>query len=128
MNTSHLTSPALLHISHHIMNAYTHAFVVAYFDGLLPPSPKHTLFCTLQKPIVGPNELLYFGDICAGPGGFSEYVLWRRKGDCKGFGLTLRGENDFKLEDFFAGPSEMFEPHYGKFTWLWTSLLVRDQI
>ena len=28
--------------------------------------------------------------------------------------MTLRGNNDFKLEDFFAGPSEMFEPHYGK--------------
>ncbi|XP_076464840.1 cap-specific mRNA (nucleoside-2'-O-)-methyltransferase 1-like isoform X2 [Babylonia areolata] len=65
------------------------------------------------RPMVGGNELLYFADICAGPGGFSEYVLWRKKGDCKGFGLTLRGQNDFKLEDFFAGPSEMFEPHYG---------------
>ena len=62
---------------------------------------------------VGGNELLYFADMCAGPGGFSEYVLWRRKGECKGFGFTLRGQNDFKLEDFFAGPPEMFEPHYG---------------
>ncbi|KAK7105134.1 cap-specific mRNA (nucleoside-2'-O-)-methyltransferase 1-like [Littorina saxatilis] len=65
------------------------------------------------RPMVTGNELLYFADICAGPGGFSEYVLWRRKGECKGFGLTLRGQTDFKLEDFFAGPSEMFEPHYG---------------
>lgn len=65
------------------------------------------------RPVVGPNELLYFGDICAGPGGFSEYVLWRAKGECKGFGLTLKGPCDFKLEDFFAGPVEMFEPHYG---------------
>ena len=37
------------------------------------------------------TELLYFADICAGPGGFSEYVLWRRKWHAKGFGLTLRG-------------------------------------
>lgn len=63
---------------------------------------------------MGPNELLYFADICAGPGGFSEYVLWRKKGESKGFGLTLKGSNDFKLEDFFAGPPEMFEPHYGE--------------
>ena len=69
---------------------------------------------TFQRPLVAGNELLYFADICAGPGGFSEYVLWRRKGECKGFGLTLRQQNDFKLEDFFAGPSEMFEPHYGE--------------
>ena len=72
----------------------------------------HTVL--FQKPVVVGNELLYFADICAGPGGFSEYVLWRRKGECKGFGLTLRQQNDFKLEDFFAGPSEMFEPHYGE--------------
>lgn len=60
-----------------------------------------------------PSDILYFADICAGPGGFSEYVLWRTKGDAKGFGMTLKGPCDFKLEDFFAGPPEMFEPHYG---------------
>jgi len=37
-------------------------------------------------------------------GGFSEYVLWRKKWRSKGFGFTLRGNNDFKLEDFFSGP------------------------
>ncbi|XP_064195289.1 cap-specific mRNA (nucleoside-2'-O-)-methyltransferase 1 [Anguilla rostrata] len=60
------------------------------------------------------GELLYFGDVCAGPGGFSEYVLWRRRWHAKGFGMTLRGPNDFKLEDFFAAPSELFEPYYGE--------------
>lgn len=65
------------------------------------------------KTILTPHNLLYFADICAGPGGFSEYVLWRRKGDAKGFGMTLHESNDFKLEQFFAGPGEMFEPHYG---------------
>ena len=67
-------------------------------------------------PTVGPNDILYFTDICAGPGGFSEYVLWRRKQTnafTKGFGFTLKGSNDFKLEEFFAAPSEFFEPHYG---------------
>ena len=59
------------------------------------------------KPMVNKeNPLLYFADVCAGPGGFSEYVLWRKKWKSKGFGFTLRGPNDFKLEDFFAGPRE----------------------
>ncbi|XP_076817164.1 cap-specific mRNA (nucleoside-2'-O-)-methyltransferase 1-like isoform X2 [Clavelina lepadiformis] len=62
---------------------------------------------------VSSNELLYFADICAGPGGFSEYVLWRRKWKTKGFGFTLKGGNDFKLEKFFASSPELFEPHYG---------------
>lgn len=66
-----------------------------------------------NKSVLSSHSLLYFVDMCAGPGGFSEYVLWRRKGDAKGFGLTLRDSNDFKLEEFFAGPSQMFEPHYG---------------
>ena len=52
--------------------------------------------------------------MCAGPGGFSEYVLFRKKWEAKGFGFTLKGSHDFKLEDFFAGPPESFEPHYGK--------------
>lgn len=65
---------------------------------------------------------MYFADICAGPGGFSEYVMWRKKWRAKGsqiklfktpellisnhtsalpfigFGLTLRDSQlDFKL-------------------------------
>ncbi|MEQ2183447.1 Cap-specific mRNA (nucleoside-2'-O-)-methyltransferase 1 [Goodea atripinnis] len=60
------------------------------------------------------GELLYFGDVCAGPGGFSEYILWRKRWHAKGFGMTLRGPCDFKLEEFYAAPSELFEPYYGE--------------
>ncbi|CAB3378212.1 Hypothetical predicted protein [Cloeon dipterum] len=66
-----------------------------------------------QKILPG-DQLLYFADICAGPGGFSEYVLWRKRWQAKGFGFTLRGEHDFKLEDFYAASAETFEPCYGK--------------
>lgn len=40
------------------------------------------------------SPLFYFADICAGPGGFTEYVLWR-KGyyNAKGFGMTLKGKS-----------------------------------
>ena len=70
--------------------------------------------CTTQRSLVEPNELLYFADVCAGPGGFSEYVLWRKPpGEAKGFGFTLKGNNDFKLEDFHSTHSEFFEPYYG---------------
>lgn len=65
------------------------------------------------KSLIGDNDLLYFADVCAGPGGFSEYVLYRKKWEAKGFGFTLKGDNDFKLHDFFAGPSETFSPFYG---------------
>ena len=84
--------------------------------------------------------MLYFADICAGPGGFSEYMLWRKKWHAKGFGFTLKGTtvcwyravpvyvcifcvlscadpksgSDFKLDNFFAAPCETFDPHYGK--------------
>lgn len=72
----------------------------------------------MQRPLTKDREgeLLYFGDVCAGPGGFSEYVLWRRRWHAKGFGMTLKGPCDFKLEDFYAAPSELFEPYYGTFT------------
>lgn len=63
--------------------------------------------------LVRDNDLVYFADVCAGPGGFSEYFLWRKKWQAKGFGFTLRGENDFKLSDFIAGTPESFDPYYG---------------
>ena len=68
------------------------------------------------KPILGNTDILYFADICAGPGGFSEYVLWRKKWRSKGFGFTLRAEgmNDFKIEDFISGTPETFDCHYGE--------------
>ncbi|KAJ8722140.1 hypothetical protein PYW08_004542 [Mythimna loreyi] len=59
------------------------------------------------------KEILYFADVCAGPGGFSEYVLYRKGWRAKGFGFTLRGPNDFKLSDFYAGSPETFNPFYG---------------
>lgn len=59
------------------------------------------------------DELLYFADVCAGPGGFSEYILSRKKWQAKGFGFTLKCENDFKLDEFYAGPCETFHPFYG---------------
>lgn len=38
------------------------------------------------------SKIFYFADVCAGPGGFTEYMLWR-KGfyNAKGFGFTLKG-------------------------------------
>ncbi|KAJ6633201.1 Cap-specific mRNA (nucleoside-2'-O-)-methyltransferase 1 [Pseudolycoriella hygida] len=59
------------------------------------------------------KDLLYFADVCAGPGGFSEYVLWRKGWQAKGFGFTLRNENDFKLDEFLAGNAETFDAYYG---------------
>ncbi|XP_061602599.1 cap-specific mRNA (nucleoside-2'-O-)-methyltransferase 1 isoform X1 [Cololabis saira] len=75
-------------------------------------NPKDSQGKSLTKDREG--ELLYFGDVCAGPGGFSEYILWRRNWHAKGFGMTLKGPCDFKLEDFYAAPSEVFEPYYGE--------------
>ncbi|KAJ8731295.1 hypothetical protein PYW07_004459 [Mythimna separata] len=62
---------------------------------------------------VDKKEILYFADVCAGPGGFSEYVLYRKGWRAKGFGFTLKGPNDFKLSDFYAGSAETFNPFYG---------------
>lgn len=79
--------------------------------------------------------------MCAGPGGFSEYMLWRKAFyNAKGFGFTLKGKflllffmgdvqisypllcsstfltgkDDFKLGKFTASSAYYFEPYYGK--------------
>lgn len=56
----------------------------------------------------------YFADVCAGPGGFSEYIFWRKKWYFKGFGLTLKEENDFKLTDSSCASSATFQAFYGE--------------
>lgn len=65
------------------------------------------------RPTVNENELLHFADCCAGPGGFSEYVLWRKGWHAKGVGFTLKRENDFQLHKFVAGTPETFDTYYG---------------
>jgi len=40
-------------------------------------------------------------------------VLYRKSWEAKGFGFTLRGANDFKLEKFFAASPESFDTFYG---------------
>lgn len=63
------------------------------------------------------DEILYFADICAGPGGFSEYVLFKQKWHAHGFGMTLRSSKsgvDWKLDNFIVASTETFEIHYGK--------------
>jgi len=41
--------------------------------------------------------------LCGGPGGFSEYLLWRRRTSnqpVRGWGITLAGELGFNIERF----------------------------
>ena len=52
---------------------------------------------TLQRSVLGGNELMFFADICAGPGGFTEYMLYRTRWHAKGYGFTLKGEQYFHV-------------------------------
>ncbi|KAI8436864.1 hypothetical protein MSG28_010316 [Choristoneura fumiferana] len=83
------------------------ANIDALFDFMFTEPKTQTGKLAIDK------ELLYFADVCAGPGGFSEYVLYRKGWKAKGFGFTLKGACDFKLSDFNAGTPETFNPYYG---------------
>lgn len=67
----------------------------------------------MKELAVKSDGILYFADVCGGPGGFSEYMLWRKKWEAKGFGFTLKCSNDFCLDDFLVAPSECLDLHYG---------------
>ncbi|KAI8916321.1 FtsJ-like methyltransferase-domain-containing protein [Gorgonomyces haynaldii] len=57
-----------------------------------------------------PQRNFQFVDICGGPGGFSEYVLWRMgiQFKVRGFGITLTGPQDYRLK------SSRFTINYGQ--------------
>ncbi|EFC46258.1 predicted protein [Naegleria gruberi] len=66
--------------------------------------------------LVEENGVLYFADICAGPGGFTEYLYYRYKtSKAKGWGFTLKNDkDDWKLEKFNnESPCSNFELNYG---------------
>lgn len=67
----------------------------------------------MQSGSVRSPQILYFADICAGPGGFTEYLLSQRPLTSCGYGFTLKGKDDFKKERMIMGPAECFIPHYG---------------
>ena len=49
--------------------------------------------------LVHPDEPFYFADICAGPGGFSEYILWKKQWRAKG---------TFNQFSYFHQPTRLF--------------------
>ena len=60
------------------------------------------------------RELIYFADLCSGPGGFTEYFLHINKWQCRGWGFTLKNNEDFKLSKFNSNaPWDNFTPEYG---------------
>ncbi|XP_055598639.1 cap-specific mRNA (nucleoside-2'-O-)-methyltransferase 1-like [Uranotaenia lowii] len=61
------------------------------------------------------QELFYFVDVFGGPGGCSEYILWRNGGwHARGFGFTTKGEYEFRPDAFRAGAPETLDPYYGR--------------
>uniref|UniRef100_A0A5S6QRY8 Cap-specific mRNA (nucleoside-2'-O-)-methyltransferase 1 n=2 Tax=Trichuris muris TaxID=70415 RepID=A0A5S6QRY8_TRIMR len=84
----------------------------AVFDFRLT-NPVDSNGVSLVPKAYNNEEFFYFADICAGPGGFTEYVLWKRGWTARGFGMTLRGKDDFRLDNFLSASPEMFEPFYG---------------
>eukprot|EP01097_Dermamoeba_algensis_P003803 TRINITY_DN2588_c0_g2_i3.p1 TRINITY_DN2588_c0_g2~~TRINITY_DN2588_c0_g2_i3.p1 ORF type:complete len:485 (+),score=102.70 TRINITY_DN2588_c0_g2_i3:135-1589(+) len=48
----------------------------------------------------------FFCDLCSGPGGFAEYILWRKKKDNhRGWGFVLKNEEDDRLNTYPSLPN-----------------------
>ncbi|OHT17413.1 FtsJ-like methyltransferase family protein [Tritrichomonas foetus] len=63
---------------------------------------------------VSQNELFYFADICAGPGGFTDYLYWRLGDRARGFGMTLKGDHDWAPNSRFLTNVSTFVKSYGE--------------
>lgn len=66
-----------------------------------------------------PRPHLYFGDLCGGPGSFSQYLFFRRRWTATGFGFTLtktRGAFEWNLNHFGQyAPCDSFHTYSGTF-------------
>lgn len=60
-----------------------------------------------------PFPLLLFADLCGGPGGFSEYILRRRRQlglSAKGWGISLREEHFKERDELYSGDAVGDDP------------------
>jgi len=79
-----------------------------------PPPPATPVTPATRGGCDGKIQQLFFCDVAAGPGGFSEYLLWRRGPSAKGIGFTLKGDQDFTRGLFHhRAVPEAFHPYYG---------------
>ncbi|XP_055549451.1 cap-specific mRNA (nucleoside-2'-O-)-methyltransferase 1 [Wyeomyia smithii] len=70
--------------------------------------------CQLPEANDSDDNLFYFVDIFGGPGGCSDYVLWRNGGwNARGFGFTTKGDYEFLPEMFRASFPETLDAFYG---------------
>lgn len=60
--------------------------------------------------LVGTDELLYYADLCGVPGGFVDYMQWRKGWHAKGLGIASRNGYIFR---FFGSDAISFEIHNG---------------
>ena len=62
----------------------------------------------------GPDAVLFFGEVGGGPGGWAEYVFWRKRSFARGLGMTLAGPSDYRRRAFHReAPYETLERAYG---------------
>lgn len=54
------------------------------------------VFSQKNKNYENISSPIYFADICAGPGGFSEYILWRTQWHGKGEQIILRSNKRYQ--------------------------------
>ncbi|KAG0279473.1 FtsJ methyltransferase domain-containing protein 2 [Linnemannia exigua] len=84
------------------------------------------LTATKEDPLIGDEgqrnedfKTFRFADLCSGPGGFSEYLLWRKHtwGErARGWAMTLKGDLDFQTGKFHrdAAVQDNLRIFYGK--------------
>jgi 23S rRNA U2552 (ribose-2'-O)-methylase RlmE/FtsJ len=66
--------------------------------------------------LTGNHQNYTFVDLCGGPGGFAEYLIWRAKENnvkCRGWGITLRGVQDYDLFSIKKIQDAIFTVTYG---------------
>jgi len=98
---------------HHIFQNRA-AMKMAEMDWLFNVSHRNMSNAEQHEGPSKHDKMFYFADICAGPGGFTEYCYWRRQTSARGWGFTLRGDHDFRLDKFNStSPHYNFTPSYG---------------
>lgn len=63
--------------------------------------------------LIDADEMLYYAEISARPGGVSEYATWRKNRKTRGFCFNTNNIKKMKLDDVYHGCPKGYTSHYG---------------
>ncbi|KAL0231797.1 hypothetical protein GEMRC1_011201 [Eukaryota sp. GEM-RC1] len=104
-DTLYERNPAAYRLARNEMNPYEKIGRACFINRAAVKMANMDFAYSILRPYLrghpADRRYLFFADLCAAPGGFSEYILWKCGGRARGYGFSLKHDRDqWRIKDF----------------------------